>query len=149
MNDTCQHFLATRITQNATSFLLTSGISDGDLDTFNKEDISEELLENTTVQLYLSLIFFYQKTSNFYMNCKLTNFMYFKIKAGGYFHYNIFGDNYYLKNMGYLWVINTDLNEIKPFKNAKVIKTNTDFNQIQTILNINYLIILMIIYYMN
>ena len=33
------------------------------------------------------------------------NFLYYKIKPGGYLHYNIYGKDYYLENKGYLWVI--------------------------------------------
>jgi hypothetical protein len=32
-------------------------------------------------------------------------FLYHKIKKGGYFHYNIYGKDYYLENLGYLWII--------------------------------------------
>jgi hypothetical protein len=33
------------------------------------------------------------------------NFLYKKINPGGYFHYNINGKDYYIPNLGYIWVI--------------------------------------------
>jgi hypothetical protein len=33
------------------------------------------------------------------------NFLYKKINAGGYFHYEINGKDYYIPNLGYMWVI--------------------------------------------
>jgi hypothetical protein len=38
-------------------------------------------------------------------DCHWGNFLYHKIKKGGYFHYKIFDKDYYLENLGFLWVI--------------------------------------------
>jgi hypothetical protein len=51
------------------------------------------------------------------------NFLFHKIKPGGYFHYNIYGKDYYLENIGYLWVI-WDFGLIQPFNNSKLINNN-------------------------
>ena len=38
-------------------------------------------------------------------DCHWGNFLYHKIKPGGYIHYKIFDKDIYLKNYGYLWII--------------------------------------------
>jgi hypothetical protein len=38
-------------------------------------------------------------------DCHWGNFLYHKINKGGYFHYKLFGENFYLENLGFLWVI--------------------------------------------
>ena len=38
-------------------------------------------------------------------DCHAGNFLYHKIKPGGCFHYKINGVDFYIKNLGYLWVI--------------------------------------------
>ena len=42
------------------------------------------------------------------------NFLYHKIKPGGFFHYKIIGVDYYIENIGYLWVI-WDFGLSRPF----------------------------------
>ena len=64
-----------------------------------------ELLLNALIQQLFSIIFFNYYTGRVHMDTHPGNFLYHKIKPGGYFHYNIFGKNYYLENLGYLWVI--------------------------------------------
>ena len=41
----------------------------------------------------------------YHSNSHWGNFLYHKIKPGGYIHYKIEGRDYYLENVGYLWVI--------------------------------------------
>jgi len=76
------------------------------------------LLQNAFVQIYLSLFFFYQETKCFHMDSHWGNFLYHKIKPGGYFHYKIFGKDYYLENLGFLWVV-WDFGLIESFKYKK------------------------------
>ena len=56
------------------------------------------------------------------------NFLYHKIKKGGYFHYNLFGIDYYIKNIGYLWII-WDFELSLPFDKNKYL-LNGDFKYI-------------------
>ncbi len=46
-------------------------------------------------------MFFYQETKYFHYDSHWGNFLYHKIKPGGYFHYNIFGNDYYIENYGF------------------------------------------------
>jgi phosphatidate cytidylyltransferase len=71
-------------------------------------------------------MFFSNYTNLIHNDCHTGNFLFHKIKPGGYFHYNIFGIDYYLENLGYLWVIwDFGLTE---FYNLKPI--NTDYLRI-------------------
>ena len=45
------------------------------------------------------------KNKYFFQNKLYKNFLFYKIKPGGYFHYKIYNKDIYVKNMGYLWVI--------------------------------------------
>jgi hypothetical protein len=39
------------------------------------------------------------------MDAHWGNFLYHKIKPGGYIHYKIYDNDIYIKNMGYMWII--------------------------------------------
>ena len=81
-------------------------LANGDLKTFITDNYKNvQLLKNAFVQIYLSLMFFYKETNMYHNDSHWGNFLFHKIKAGGYFHYKILGIDYYLENMGYLWVI--------------------------------------------
>jgi len=63
------------------------------------------------------------------------NYLIHNIKPGGYFHYNIYGVDYYLKNLGFLVILNDfGLIEDLTIKNVYI-----DFNRIST--SIRYKII--------
>jgi len=96
-------------------FLLNE-LANGDLKTFlQKYYMDFYLLKNTLVQVYLSLLFFYQETNCFHNDSHWGNFLYHKVKPGGYIHYNIFGQDYYLENLGFIWII-WDFGLVKNFK---------------------------------
>ena len=88
---------------------LTSVISElanGDLKMFiTKNFKNKDLMENALTQIFISLLFFYQETGHYHNDAHWGNFLYHKIKKGGYFHYKINGKSYYIENIGYLWVI--------------------------------------------
>jgi|694.fasta_scaffold00546_3 hypothetical protein len=80
-------------------------------------------LSNAISQIYLSLMFFHKYMNAYHNDAHAGNFLFHKIKPGGYFHYNIYGKDYYLENIGYLWVI-WDFGLIQPFNNSKSINNN-------------------------
>ena len=80
-------------------------------------------LSNAISQIYLSLMFFHKYMNAYHNDAHAGNFLFHKIKPGGYFHYNIYGKDYYLENIGYLWVI-WDFGLIQPFNNSKLINNN-------------------------
>lgn len=80
-------------------------LANGDLETFINEVKDSSLIDNAITQIYLSLLFYYKEIGTYHCDAHSGNFLYHKIKPGGYFHYKIGGVHYYLKNEGYLWVI--------------------------------------------
>jgi len=64
------------------------------------------ILYNCSIQCLISIIFFNKYLNLCHDDAHYNNFIYFKIKSGGYFYYNIYGIDYYLKNVGYLMMIN-------------------------------------------
>jgi len=94
---------------NKNYYIYLNELASGDLKNFDLTNISlnqnKRFLDNKIAQLYLCLIFFYKETGCYHGDAQNRNFLYHKIKAGGYYHYNIFNQNYYLPNLGYLWVI--------------------------------------------
>ena len=69
-------------------------------------------------------MFFYQETKHFHNDAHWGNFLYHKVKPGGYFHYNI-------ENYGFLWII-WDYGNAIEFKQSKkeLIFVNNDFKNI-------------------
>jgi hypothetical protein len=113
-------------------YFLLNELASGDLKTFLENFHNDYyLLSNAFAQIYLSLIFFYQETKHFHCDAHWGNFLYHKIKPGGYFHYNIFGNDYYIENYGFLWVIWDYGNAIDFKKSIKeTIYVNNDFKHI-------------------
>jgi len=111
-------------------YFLLNELANGDLKTFLEKYYNDfYLLSNAFVQIYLSLMFFYQETKYFHYDSHWGNFLYHKIKPGGYFHYNIFKNDYYIENYGFLWVI-WDYGEAIEFKKERIIYVDNDFKNI-------------------
>ena len=82
---------------------------------------NSELLENAIAQIYISIMFFYKITGKYYGYASSDNFLYHRITPGGYFHYRIFGKNYFIKNLGYLWVLwNFKVNSLLPLGGSEI-----------------------------
>jgi len=118
------------IIRKKTNIFILYELPTGNLKSFlEKYYMDSLLLKNALVQIYLSLLFFYQETNCFHLSSDWYNFLYHKVKPGGYFHYKIFGEDYYIENLGFLWVI-SEFEASKSFKlnndNYSTIKTCTD-----------------------
>jgi hypothetical protein len=59
---------------------------------------------NAIEQIYMCLASFHSLGLN-HNDSHYGNFLYKVIEKGGYFHYKINGDDYYIPNLGYVWVI--------------------------------------------
>lgn len=104
----CPHFsiLYKSIICNNNYLINYNELANGDLKTFlNYKNLTIKKLFNTICQIFLSLMFYFQEINKLYNDSHNKNFLYHKIKKGGYFHYNLFGKDYYLENLGYLWII--------------------------------------------
>jgi len=115
-------------------YVYLNELASGDLRSFNldfKLNKDKKLVDNKIAQIFISLIFFYKETGCYHCDAHDGNFLYHKIKEGGYYHYNIFNNDYYLPNLGYLWII-WDYEHAKtltePISNHKVnLKMGYDF----------------------
>jgi hypothetical protein len=90
-------------------------------------ELKQEIIDNCTIQCLISMIFFNTLTSYCHDDTHLDNFLYSYINPGGYFHYNIYGKDFYLENIGYLWMI-WDFGLVKSFKEAKKEKISINYD---------------------
>lgn len=89
-------------------YIYLNELASGDLKMFMKQGQNSKnyrLLINTLIQVFISILTFHKKIKYCHNDSHYGNFLYHKIKPGGYIKYKIDGKYYYLENMGYLWVI--------------------------------------------
>jgi len=101
-------------------------LADGDFYSLikNKNKLRyEEEIFNAIGQMFIAIMFYYQEIKIMHTDTQPGNFLYHKIEKGGYFYYKIFGKKYYLKNIGYLWIIN-DFEMSLSFKYMEKFKKN-------------------------
>ena len=105
-------------------FITLNELAENDIHNFIKLYHGDDvIIWNTLIQIMLSIMFFYKYINAFHCDTHTGNFLYHKIKPGGYFHYNIYGKDFYLENIGFLIVI-WDFGLINPFPNSKRINNN-------------------------
>jgi len=83
-------------------------LANGDLQTFlsiSDNYSNYELMKNTFQQFLITILSFHNYTNQIHRDAHSGNFLYHKIKEGGYIHYKIFRIDVYIKNVGYLWII--------------------------------------------
>jgi hypothetical protein len=92
---------------------------------FNKYNlmVASSILNNMIIQIMISIIFFQKYIQMVHNDTHIFNFLVHYVKDGGYYHYNIYGKDYYLKNSGYLIVIN-DFGLVKSINEKPI---NKDF----------------------
>ena len=113
-------------------------LAEGDAYIFVKTNHkNDKILLNSLMQMLLSIMFFHNYINAFHFDCHSGNFLYHKIKSGGYFHYNIEGKDYYLENIGFLWVI-WDFGLISPFNNSYLINNDKYGQSSYADIHINY-----------
>ncbi len=124
------------VNKNKSLLIQINELAAGDLNNYLNLNKNKNI-SNTIVQLILSILFFNDFTKSYHTDLHAGNFLYHIVKPGGYFHYNIYGEDYYLENQGYLWVI-WDFGLIKPFtENNKYGPTNYNYS-----INFDYVYIL-------
>ena len=116
--------------ENKQLLITFNELASGDLNNFilNPTKFNSDEVFNALVQIYLSLMFYYQETRMMHCDAHGGNFLYHKIKKGGYFHYKLFDKDYYLENLGYLWII-WDFEQSIPFNNPNI-PINIDFSYV-------------------
>ena len=100
-------------------------LANGDYKMFYKKFYdNDELILNAFTQIFISIMFFEYYLSMFHNDAHHGNFLFHKIEKGGYFYYNIYDTDYYIKNEGYMWLI-WDFGLVKKFEknnNASIIR---------------------------
>jgi len=87
-------------------YISVNELINGNLKNFFDLKLNSSYNLNALEQILIAILSFHYFTKGIYhADCHYKNFLYVKIKAGGYFHYKIFGIDYFIKNMGYLWII--------------------------------------------
>jgi hypothetical protein len=130
-NDKSCKYLFPNYNKDHNIYIFFNELADGDLNHFiyeNNNYNNSVIMENALAQIFFSLIFFYKEINCFHNDAHWGNFLYHKIKSGGYFHYKIFNEDYYIENLGYLWII-WDFDFITPF-NTEYSLIDCDFSRI-------------------
>ena len=119
-----RHILGSKLYDKDHIFIFNE-IADGSLKQFkyNRNLTSINIKINALEQCILSIMFFNKYINAYHNDCHYGNFLYHLIKPGGYFHYNIYGTDYYIENIGYLWVI-WDYGLTVPYYNSYKINGN-------------------------
>jgi hypothetical protein len=111
--------------KNKEYFLTLTELADGTLADFIY-DADEKTVINSVIQCLISIVFFHKLMRYSHNDAHFNNYLIHNIKPGGYFHYNIYGVDYYLKNLGFLVILN-DFGLIKDLTTQNV---HTDFDYI-------------------
>ena len=82
-------------------------LAEGDLLNFlmKNKSLNEKLWKNIYEQIFMSIFFYHSVFKELHADTHTKNFLYRKIAPGGCFCYNINGINYYIENLGYLFMI--------------------------------------------
>lgn len=109
-------------------FILTELYNGNFADFIKKYYTNTRLLTNAIAQIFISLLFMYNTIHSFHKNASWSSFLYHKIKPGGVFHYKIFNNDYYIENIGFLWVIN-EFRLTTLFNSSMTTTVDNDFNK--------------------
>jgi len=97
------------LTKTGKYVMVLTELANGDLKTFIEKNEeykrNDELIKNTMQQILISVLSFHLHMKKIHTDAHWGNFLYHKIKPGGYIHYRIFDVDIYIENMGYLWII--------------------------------------------
>ena len=107
-------------------------LAEGDLMSFINKNIDTEMWKNIYEQVFMS-IFILHNMGYIHNDTHRGNFLYRKINKGGCFHYKINGNDYYIKNLGILWMI-------WDFGNSRDITTVVKYNYLNDYYYINALL---------
>lgn len=122
------------ITKNEKLLFICNEIADGDFKSFRKDNYlnvnNKQLIKNAFSQMIMSIFSLYTHMDLYHNDAHGGNFLFHKIKAGGYFHYysESLDLHFYIENIGFLWFI-WDFEYVSTFKkeikNAKKNKDET------------------------
>lgn len=82
-------------------------LASGDLKNyFNSGPLAEDLVYSALFQIMAGLWAIQKYAQILHYDIKKENILFYKIRSGGYFHYKILGQDFYVPNLGYLFILN-------------------------------------------
>lgn len=70
------------------------------------KSIDSDIIFNALSQIYMSIICFNKYLNLNHNDAYYNNILYRKVRKGGCYHYILYGENYYIKNLGYQFYLN-------------------------------------------
>lgn len=106
-NKKTQKFVLPTIIQDNNYYITANELVNGNFKNFLLDDNTTSiLLLNALQQILIAILSFHHFSGGLFHNdCHYKNFIFLKIKPGGHFHYKIYNQDIYIKNMGYIWII--------------------------------------------
>lgn len=108
-------------------FIINEFANGGDLKTYNNLINLNFNYENVKINFYnaisqilIGLLFYNKIVNSSHGDLHQYNVLNHKIISGGYFHYKLYEKDYYIENIGYVWVI-WDFGLSTPFDNSHII----------------------------
>ena len=87
-------------------YIMLNELANSDLYSFLPTYYSDNnILINAIQQILISILSFHMFTGYTHADCHWGNFLFLKIKPGGFVHYNIFDIDIYIENFGFIWFI--------------------------------------------
>ena len=111
-------------------------LADGDLDEWFKEIRSENEVSNALFQIMAAIHAIQYHCQIVNKDVKAPNILFYKIVPGGYFHYVIHGKDFFIENLGFLFILNDfgvsliedPRTHLRSFKTSKqILNTNRNF----------------------
>jgi hypothetical protein len=106
-------------------------LANGDVNTFiHEHHKNDNLIRNALAQIFIS-IYSFHCFGYFHNDTHWGNFLYHRIKPGGYVKYVINGKELYIENLGYLWIIwDFSFATKMPTNNNNMKQTTAGYNRI-------------------
>lgn len=113
-------------------FIINEYANGGDLRTYNRlinnnfnyDNVKKKFM-NAISQILISMMFYHKIVNSSHGDLHHRNILNHLTIPGGYFHYKLYDKDYYIENIGYVWVI-WDFGFSVPFDNSSEINKNRE-----------------------
>jgi len=135
--DDIEYFISKLLDRNNGDilFIINEYANGGDLRTFNKKINANTTYENietiknnfcnALAQILIGMMFYHKIVNSSHGDLHQHNVLNHITIPGGYFHYKLYGKDYYIENIGHIWVI-WDFGFAVPFDNINIINKNRE-----------------------
>jgi len=105
-------------------FIINEYFNGGDFGTYNKLNIRKYGYDqlkiktlNAISQILIAILFYHKKVNSSHGDIHSYNVLNHLTKSGGFFHYKLYDKDYYIENLGHIWVL-WDFGFSVPFDNS-------------------------------